>query len=85
MQLIATRRYMIDGCDGKEYAAIDRLYRLDGWRFEFRLSTDGLPGEPDSVQAVDPEHAFEWMLEIPEQIEFHISVHRRGERVLVLA
>jgi hypothetical protein len=82
MQLIATRRYPISDIDGKDYTATDTLYRLAGWRFELRLSTDGLPGEPDSVQALDPEAAFEWLDEVPEQIE-HYAAHRRGDRVLI--
>lgn len=83
MQLIATRRYPLDGNDGKEYAATDTLYRMSDGRFELRLSTDGLPGEPDSASMIDPDEAFAWLGEVPEQVEYHAARQRNG-RALVL-
>jgi hypothetical protein len=84
MQLIATRRYPISDIDGKDYMATDALYRLAGWRFELRLSTDGLPGEPDSVQALDPEAAFEWLGEMPGQIEYDAARDRSGRTFVLI-
>jgi hypothetical protein len=82
MQLIATRRYALDDHARKEYAATDRLYRMDDGRFELRLSTDGLPGEPDSEEELCSESAFDWLNEMPEQIEFHAARHKGGRTLI---
>ena len=84
MQLIATRRYPISGIDGKDYMATDTLYRLAGWQFELRLTTDGLPGEPDRAEELESNAAFEWLGELPEQIEYHVGLHKNGMTLLCI-
>jgi hypothetical protein len=84
MQLIATRRYALDDLTGKEYAATDTLFRLDTGQFMLRLTTDGLPGEPDEERPLDPESAFEWMGEVPEQVEYHAAREKDGRVLIVM-
>lgn len=83
MQLIATRRYPISDANGIDYAATDTLHRLDCGRFLLRLMTDGLPGEPDSEKEIESGEAFDWLGEVPEQIEYHAARHKAG-RTLIL-
>ncbi len=83
MQLIATRRYFIADPEGRDHKATDTLYRLDSGEYELDMRTDGLPGEADRVERVEPEYAFQWLTEIPEQIEYS-SARSRGGRALVL-
>jgi hypothetical protein len=83
MQLIATRRYALDDHTGKEYAATDTLFRLDTGQFVLRLTTDGLPGEPDEEKVIDAEYAFQWLGEATEQVECH-AAREKGGRVLIV-
>jgi hypothetical protein len=64
---IATRRYF-DRCPrtGQEYQLIDRLVRRGARLF---LIEGPEPGGREVVRSISLKHAFEWLQELPEQIE----------------
>ena len=70
MITIATRTYPIDDIrTGIEYTARDILMRDDAGQFFLNRTTNGHPGEPDSLSEFSIKGAFEWLRDIPEQIE----------------
>ena len=67
MITIATRIYPVDDIrTGIEYEALDITLRNDDGASRF--TTDGHPGEPDSVAAYRLSDVFEWLQDMPEQI-----------------
>jgi hypothetical protein len=84
MQLIATRRYALDGLTGKEYAATDTLFRLDDGQFMLTLTTNGHTQEPDEEKLIDSEYAFQWLGEAPEQVEYHSARYKGGRTLIVM-
>ena len=84
MILIATRIYPLNTVDGTEYEARDPMFRKDDGGFELHRTTNGMPGEPDSVSAYSLAEVHEWLLDCPWQIVSGLSTDRLGRCLLLI-
>jgi hypothetical protein len=68
MQLIATRHYHdFNPLTGEEYELRDRMLRKACGSFVLMVAGE-LPGDPEVEEPYSLESVFEWLREIPEQI-----------------
>lgn len=66
--LIATRVYPLSDATGDEYTARDYMFRLPCGSFRLKQTSD-MPGEPEVEETFSLEGVFEWLRELPWQIE----------------
>jgi hypothetical protein len=72
--LIATRHYHdLDPKTGEEYELRDRLLRTGERSFVLMVAGE-MPGDPEVAKPISLTYAFEWLRELPEQIERTVIV-----------